>query len=76
MTTISFFLYANWSYAGTGRFKHHIIAEGADRTLCGLCLADLRGQWEYDDFRPADIGCLKCKKFYQSKPLTKAYAGK
>lgn len=66
---VNFFLYANFDYAGTNKFKYHILQDSADRTLCGLRLKDLRGQWEFEDFQPDIIGCMKCKKSYGSKPL-------
>jgi hypothetical protein len=69
MPIANFFLYANFDYAGTNRFKHHILEESADRTLCGLRLKELRGQWEFDDFIPDNVGCIKCKKAYETKPL-------
>jgi hypothetical protein len=50
---------ANFDKSGSGKFISHGVTDDGVWTLCGLHVADLRGDWEEID---TDLpGCKKCK---------------
>ena len=53
----------NYEVAGTQKFILHAVSEDEQKTLCGLTLSKLRGQWEWSEDKV--IGCLRCKKKYK-----------
>jgi hypothetical protein len=61
-------LVGNFDYAGTNKFKSHILLDSEKRTACGLYMSERRGDWqlldvqEHSDQLPS---CLKCRKAAQ-----------
>ena len=53
----------NYGFAGSEKFILHAISDDEKKTLCGLTLSKLRGDWEWSDSQV--IGCLRCKKKYK-----------
>jgi hypothetical protein len=55
----------NYDLAGTSRFITHMLTSDEKKTLCGLIVSNLRGDWQETDGNT--IGCLKCRSIYRGK---------
>lgn len=53
---------ANFDYAGTKKYKTHILLDDETRTACGLYMMERRGDWQVANVDEPD--CKKCARYF------------
>ncbi len=57
----------NYDLAGTNKCVTHALTEDEKKTICGLVVSKLRGDWQ--ETGGTEFGCLSCRKIIQQTKI-------